>query len=99
MRAMIGRTVPGAKETISYGISTLTLNGPLICFARFKTHISIYPMTTTIRKQFKKVLSRYLSGKVTTKFPLNQLIPYSLIGKIVTFRVKKNLGDADRTGN
>ena len=76
MRATIKRAAPGAKETIGYGIPTLKLNGPLIYFAGFKAHISIYPMTTTVRRQFKKELSPYLSGKGTAKFSLKEPIPY-----------------------
>lgn len=39
----------------------------------------------------------HLSGKRTAKFPLDQPIPYTLIGRIVKFRVKENLLEADRT--
>ena len=97
MQAAIKRAAPGAHETISYGIPTLQLNGPLIYFAGFKAHVSIYPMTTTIRNQFKKELSPYLSGKGTAKFPLDEAIPYRLIEQIVKFRVKENLAKADNT--
>ncbi|HMS85187.1 MAG TPA: DUF1801 domain-containing protein [Nitrospira sp.] len=91
IRATIKPAASGAKETISYGIPTLKLNGPLIYFAGFKAHVSIYPMTATIQKQFKKALSPYPSGKGTAKFPLNQPIPYALIEQIARFRVKENL--------
>lgn len=96
IRVTIRRTAPRAKETISYGIPAFTLNGPLIYFAGFKAHIGLYPMTTTIRRQFKKELSGYLSGKATAQFPLNTPIPYTLIGRIVKFRVKENLNKAVR---
>ncbi|MEQ1847927.1 MAG: DUF1801 domain-containing protein [Nitrospira sp.] len=96
MRTTIKRAAPGAKETISYGIPTLKLNGPLIYFAGFKAHIGLYPMATTLQRQFKKELSEYLSEKATAKFPLNKPIPYPLIARIVTFRVKENLNKAVR---
>lgn len=99
MRATIKRAAPGAQETISYGIPTLKLNGPLIYFAGFKSHVSIYPMTTTIRKQFKEELSGYLSGKGTAKFPLNKPIPFPLIERVVKFRVKEHSAEADRPKN
>jgi uncharacterized protein YdhG (YjbR/CyaY superfamily) len=99
IRATVKPAAPGAKETISYGIPTLKLNGPLIYFAGFKAHIGLYPMTATIRRQFKKELSGYLSGKATAKFPLDKPIPYTLIEKIVKFRVKENLLETDRTNN
>lgn len=99
IRATIRRTAPRATEMISYGIPAFTLNGPLIYFAGFKAHIGLYPMTATIRRQFKKELSGYLSGKATAKFPLDKPIPYTLIEQIVKFRVKENFVEADRTNS
>lgn len=95
IRTTIKRTAPGAKESISYGIPTFKLNGPLIYFAGFNAHIGLYPMTTTLRRQFPNELSEYLSGKATAKFPLDQPIPYTLIEQIVRFRVKENLVKAN----
>lgn len=99
MRTTVKRAAPDAQETINYGIPALKLNGPLIYFAGFKAHISMYPMTTTIRRHFKNELSSYLSGKGTAKFPLDQPIPYTLIEKIVKFRVNENLAEADSPKN
>lgn len=97
IRMTILKAAPGTKEAISYGIPSLWLHGPLIYFAGYTAHLSIYPMTTTIRKQFNKALSGYLSGKATAKFPLDKPIPYPLIARIVKFRVKENLAAADST--
>lgn len=97
IRSTIRHAAPGAKETISYGIPSVTLNGPLIYFAGFKSHIGLYPMKNTLRRRFNKELSEYLSGKATAKFPLNRPIPYALIGQIVRFRVKENSAKANRT--
>ena len=97
IRMTIRHAAPGARETISYGIPSWTLNGPLIYFAGFKSHIGLYPMRDTLRRRFNKELSEYLSGKATAKFPLNRSIPYDLIGQIVRFRVKENSVKADRT--
>lgn len=99
IRAVVKQAAPGAKETISYGIPALKLNGPLIYFAGFKAHISMYPMTVAIRRQFEKELSGYLSGKATARFPLDEPIPYTLLRLIVKFRVKEQLVKAGRTGN
>jgi uncharacterized protein YdhG (YjbR/CyaY superfamily) len=52
-------------------------------------------MKAAIRVQFKKELTGYLSGKATAKFPLDKPIPYSLIERVVKFRVKENLADTD----
>jgi len=97
IRITIKRAAPRAKETISYGIPSLKLNGPLIYFAGFKAHIGLYPMTGTLRRQFQKELSDYLSGIATAKFPFDQPIPYTLIERIVKFRVNENSAEAGRT--
>lgn len=90
IRATIQKAAPGAEETINYQMPTFTLKGNLVHFAAFKNHIGFYPTPTGIEK-FKKELSAYKGAKGSVQFPLDQPIPYSLIGKIVTFRVKENL--------
>ena len=99
IRATVKQAAPGTKERISYGIPSLWLHGPLIYFAGFKSHIGLYPMTATVRKHFKDELAEYLSGKATAKFPLDKPIPYTLIERIVKFRVKENLVETDGMKN
>ena len=90
IRATIRDATPDAEESISYGIAAFELNGPLVYFAAFKSHVGIYPMTAATREKFKKELSTYASGKATAKFPFGQAVPYALIGRIVKFRAKEN---------
>ena len=91
IRALIQKSAPGAEETIGYGIPTFKLNGKnLVHFSAFKEHIGFYPTPTGIEK-FKKELSAYEGAKGSVKFPLNKPIPYTLITKIVQFRVKEVL--------
>jgi len=89
IRATIRKAAPQAEETISYGIPSFKLNGKRIYFAGFKAHIGLYPVTPDVKEKFKKELSRYEGGKGTVRFPLDQPIPYSLIGKIVKFKVRQ----------
>lgn len=90
----IRKAAPKAEETINYGIPTFTLEGNLVHFAGFKNHIGFYPTPSGIEK-FKKELSKYEGAKGSVQFPLDQPIPYELITKIVTFRVKENLARAE----
>jgi uncharacterized protein YdhG (YjbR/CyaY superfamily) len=94
MRATIRRAAPGAEETISYQIPTFILKGNLVHFAAFKKHIGFYPTSTGIEK-FKDQLSVYEGGKGSVKFPLDKPVPFSLISKIVRFRVKENVQRAE----
>ena len=41
------------------------------------------------RKNWRK-LSKYKQGKGSVQFPLNEPIPFDLIGEIVAFKVKEN---------
>jgi len=93
IRTTVRKAAPDAKETINYGIPTFTLNGNLVHFAAFKSHIGFYPTPSGIEK-FKKELSKYEGAKGSVKFPLDEPIPYTLITKIVKFRVKENLEKA-----
>lgn len=97
LRATIKKSAPKAIETINYGIPTFQLEGNLVHFAGFKSHIGFYPTPSGIEK-FKKELSAYEGAKGSVKFPLNKPIPYALITKIVQFRVKENLAKAAAKG-
>jgi uncharacterized protein YdhG (YjbR/CyaY superfamily) len=97
VRATIRKAAPKSQETIKYGIPTFTLDGNLVHFAGFKNHIGFYPTPSGIEK-FKAELSKYEGAKGSVKFPLDKPIPYALISKIVTFRVKENLERAAAKG-
>jgi uncharacterized protein YdhG (YjbR/CyaY superfamily) len=93
VRDSIKKAAPDAKETISYGIPTYTLNGNLVHFGGYEKHIGFYPGAAGI-DSFKEELAVYKGGKGTVQFPLGSNIPYALITKIVKFRVLENLEKA-----
>src|SRR5687768_12205494 len=89
IRATIKKAAPQAEEAIKYAIPTFVLNGNLVHFAAFKSHIGFYPAPTGM-EQFKKALSPYSTGKGSVQFPLGQPMPLDLITRIVKYRVKEN---------
>jgi uncharacterized protein YdhG (YjbR/CyaY superfamily) len=95
VRQTIKENAPGAEEAISYQMPTFKMNGNLVHFAGYKNHIGLYP-TPSGTEAFKKELSAYKSGKGSIQFPLDEPIPFSLIKKIVKFRVKENLEKAKK---
>ena len=97
VRVTIRKAAPDAQEAIKYQMPTFTLKGNLVHFGAFKKHIGFYPVPTGIEK-FKDELSVYEGGKGSVQFPLDQPIPYDLIGRIVEFRVKENLERAEAKG-
>ncbi|HKW64490.1 MAG TPA: DUF1801 domain-containing protein [Candidatus Acidoferrum sp.] len=90
MRLTIKKAAPQAKEKISYGIPSFTLNGMLVWFAAFKNHIGFYPRTSAIAT-FKEELSAYKGAKGSVQFPFDKPLPLGLISRMVKFRVRENL--------
>ena len=84
IRVTIQKAVPDAEETISYGMPTFTHKGPLVYFGAFKKHIGLYPpiKDETLRRE----ASIYEGEKGNLRFPLDQPIPYGLIGRIAKAR-------------
>lgn len=92
IRKLIKETAPEATETISYQIPTFKTNGHfLIYYAAFKNHVSVYPITTGMKRELKEEIEPFVKGKGTLQFPLSKPIPYDLIKKIVLIRLKENL--------
>jgi uncharacterized protein YdhG (YjbR/CyaY superfamily) len=89
IRETIRKNAPEASETIKYGIPTFVQNGNLVHFAGYKKHIGFYPSPSGIAA-FTDETTIYHTGKGTLQFPMNKPIPYSLISKIVKFRVNEN---------
>jgi uncharacterized protein YdhG (YjbR/CyaY superfamily) len=94
IRMTIREAAPEAEETIKYEMPTFMLNGNLVYFAAFKNHIGFYPPVKGFEER-RKEITAYEGEKGSLKFPLDQPIPYELIGEIVKFRVKENLERAE----
>lgn len=89
VRRTIRNAVPAAGETISYQMPTITLEGkPLLYFAGWKRHISLYPAPTG-DEAFEQQLAPYKSAKSTVKFPLSKPIPYDLIERVATLHMEQ----------
>jgi uncharacterized protein YdhG (YjbR/CyaY superfamily) len=89
LREAIKAVAPGAGETFCYGIPTFTLDGNLVHFAAYKSHIGFYPTSSGI-DAFKMELSAYKTSRGTVQFPIDKPLPLALIKKIVSFRVAEN---------
>jgi uncharacterized protein YdhG (YjbR/CyaY superfamily) len=90
VRSAIRKAVPQAAEGISYKIPAYKLpGGPVLYFAVWKQHISLYPATATMVAAFKNDIAPYVVHKGTIRFPLAQPIPMKLIARIAKFRAKE----------
>jgi len=87
VRSTIRKAVPGAEEVISYQIPAYKLpTGPVLYFAGWKQHFSLYPATGRVVVAFKDDLAAYKISKGTIRFPLSQPVPVKLIERIAKFR-------------
>jgi uncharacterized protein YdhG (YjbR/CyaY superfamily) len=89
IRKLILLKVPNATETISYQMPAFKLSRTFIYFAAFKKHIGIYPPVKA-DKTLMDALLPYSGAKSNLKFPLNQPIPYELIGRVVVALAKQH---------
>lgn len=90
IRQVIREAAPQATEKISYQMPTFYLNGNLVHFAAFKSHIGFYPAPTGV-EAFKEEISKYKWSKGAVQFPLDQPVPYDLIRRMTEYRVGENL--------
>src|ERR1700720_3850683 len=87
IRAAIRSAVPPeATEAISYGIPTFEYKGPLVWFAAFSNHCSLFP-TASVIEAFKNDLRGFSTSKGTIQFPTNKPLPTALVKKLVKARV------------
>jgi uncharacterized protein YdhG (YjbR/CyaY superfamily) len=90
VRGAIRTAVPSAEEKISYQVPVYTLDGvPVLYFAGWKHHYSLYPASDALVAAFRDELGKYQRTKGTIKFPLFEPVPVSLIKRIARFRAKQ----------
>jgi uncharacterized protein YdhG (YjbR/CyaY superfamily) len=90
VRSVTREAVPDADEVISYQMPTYKLRGdPVLYFAGWKHHYSLYPATERVVSAFEDELVPYEVNKGTIRFPLSQPVPVKLIGRIAKFRAKE----------
>ena len=90
VRKTIRRAVPAAEEGLWYQMPVYTLNGvPVMYFAGWKAHYSIYPASDALVAAFKRELAPYERSKGTIRIPLSEPIPVELIGRIARFRAEQ----------
>ena len=90
LRQTIIRAAPKAEEVISYQIPTYKYHGALVHFAAFEDHCSFVVINKNILKTFSKELQSYKTSGTTIHFTPDELLPASLVKKIVSIRIKEN---------
>jgi uncharacterized protein YdhG (YjbR/CyaY superfamily) len=87
VRAAIRRAVPEALEVIGYGMPGYKVNGkPLLYFAGFKQHYSLFAASGTFFASLAEELKDYEQRKGTVHFPFDKPVPVKLISRIAKAR-------------
>ena len=90
VRGAIRKAVPAAEEGLSYQMPVYTLNGvPVLYFAGWKAHYSLYPASDALVAAFKSELAPFERSKGTIRFPLAEPVPVTLIERIARFRAEQ----------
>lgn len=91
MRAAIRSAAPPeATEAISYRVPAFKYIGPLLWYAAFSDHCSLFP-TAAVIAAFKNELKGYTTSKGTIQFPLDKPLPERLVRKLVKARVAQQV--------
>src|SRR6266850_8202660 len=82
VRAVIRSAAPPATtEGISYGMPAFKYKGPLVAFAAFSDHCSLFPMNPSVIEAFKNELKGFQTSKGTIRFPVDKPLSAALIKK------------------
>ena len=90
VRDAIRKALPKAEETISYKMPAYKMHGePVLYFAGWKRHYSLYPVGDRLVAAFGDELAPYKMEKSTLRFPLSEPVPIKLIERIARFRAQE----------
>lgn len=96
IRQTIRAAAPEATEVISYGMPTFRGARVLLHYGAFRQHIGLFPPVSG-DPAIEKAVAPYAGEKGNLRFPLDQPIPYALIGRIARLRVRQDRAKAAGT--
>ena len=88
LRAAIRTAAPDATEGISYSMAAFKWGGKgLVCYAAFKDHYSLFPMSKQVVADNLEALGARATGKGTIRFAYHEKLPVPLVTRIVKARL------------
>ncbi|HVR19327.1 MAG TPA: DUF1801 domain-containing protein [Polyangiaceae bacterium] len=89
LRTRVHAAVPAGTQGFSYRIPCLRLGDrPVVWYAGFKSHVSLYPMTAPVVKAHAVALRGLHMSTGTIRFPLDALPSAALVKKLVNSRLE-----------
>ena len=80
--------VPGAEQGTSYGVPALKLDGcPLLGFRVAKTHLSVFPFSSTAVDTVRDRLEGFDLSKGTIRFSAEEPLPDDAVRALVRGRI------------
>ena len=93
VRRSVLAVVPDATERIGYGMPGFYVDGhPLVYFAAFKEHCSLFPASGGVIEKLADDLQGYGLAKGTIRFPIGEPLPPALVEKIVKAKLEELRG-------
>jgi uncharacterized protein YdhG (YjbR/CyaY superfamily) len=90
VRDSVLAVVPDATEKIAYGMPGFHVDGhPLVYYAAFKEHCSLFPASGAVIERFVDDLQGYGLAKGTIRFPIGEPLPRPLVKKIVKAKLEE----------
>lgn len=90
LRTVIRAAAPGAEERISYRMPAYRYRGPVVFFAAFPHHLSLFGVSRPLIEAFKDDLAGYDVSGTTIHFSADHLLPDDLVTRLVRARVEEN---------
>ncbi|MFM6975368.1 MAG: iron chaperone [Sphingobacteriaceae bacterium] len=89
IRQLVKKTIPEAREVISYNMPAFKYLGMLLYYAAFKKHYSVF-ISPGILADFKTETAPYQSGKATLQMSFSESFPPALLIKLLLHTAGRN---------
>ncbi|HLW18292.1 MAG TPA: DUF1801 domain-containing protein [Actinomycetota bacterium] len=90
IRAAVLSVVPEAGEKISYGMPAFTYHGNLLYYGAMKDHLSLFPGSKSVVRNFAAELKPFDAKEGTIRFTVEKPLPLTLVKKIAKARAAEN---------
>jgi uncharacterized protein YdhG (YjbR/CyaY superfamily) len=88
VRETIREIAPDVTETIKYDMPLFQYSGAYLYVGAWKKHLGLYPIYPAA-PELEAEMAPYRAKKDTVQFKYRDPIPYELIGRIATARIKQ----------